>query len=303
MTRSIERARAMWAQMLPLRQAGYHLIPLTARRTPWKGWREDDYSRFGFIEHLMEGGAVGVRLGEEDLVVDIDPRNGGEWSFLNLTIDLGVELDRPDVPAVRSGGGGLHLYFRKLPGRTRVSLPKLYPGIDFKRIGGYVLAAGNEHPSGGRYAWLRPLGSPPLAPEPLLTLLARPPAPEPNTSPVDAQGAITSEQLETLLAVVPASAYRDYSEWLAISMACHQATGGAGFEEWADWCASDDQYSDVTVEELRTRWNSFSARGGVTHRTLFKAVSDAGHGALLRGIGEKVYEWDELFGDAPVVDE
>lgn len=297
MSRTVEQAKVIWAQVLPLRRAGYDLIPLTARRTPWKGWRRKDYTHFAFLDHIMGGGAVGVRLGDEHLVVDVDPRNGGEDSFTRLIFDIGEELDRADVPAVRSGGGGLHLYFRKSPGRTRVTLPKLYPGIDFKRLGGYVVAPGNDHPSGGTYVWLRPLErtGAPQAPNRLLALLHRPPG---KVGPVEAVGepVLTPDELAKLLAVVPAANYRDYDEWLTISMACHHATGGGGFEVWADWCASDDDYSSVPAEELFDHWDSFTSGGGVTYRTLFKAVSDAGRGALLRGIGEKVYEWDELFG-------
>ncbi len=296
----------MWAQMLPLRQARYDLIPLTARRTPWTGWRRENYSRFEFIEHLRAGGAVGVRLGDEDLVVDVDPRNGGDQSLRNLMFDIGENLDCERVPSVRSGGGGLHLYYRKPPGRTRVTLPKLYPGIDFKRVGGYVVAPGNDHPSGATYRWLRPLGAhgAPAAPEGLVALLARPPAAEPATSPDNAStAALTPRELATLLSVLPATAYRDYDEWLAISMACHHATGGAGFEEWSDWCASDEAYADVQPEVLRGHWASFDARGGVTFRTLFKAVSDAGRPDLLRGIGALDFDAEvERQQSRPIVD-
>ena len=164
------RADVAWADMVPLVAVGYTLMPLTARRTPFKGWRVEDYSSFDFLTHLARGGVVGVRLGPSDLVIDVDPRNGGTGSFDNLCLDIGVNLDADIVPAVRSGGGGLHLYYRKPEGRTRVNL-RTYPGIDFKREGGYVVAPGSKHPSGRRYKWLRPLGAAPLAPGALLALL------------------------------------------------------------------------------------------------------------------------------------
>ena len=174
MTRTLGEAKAAWAEMVPLRLAGFDLMPLTERRTPFKGWRDDDYSSFDFIAHLMRGGAVGARLGPEGLVIDIDPRNDGDLSFKCLCWDLDLNLDADDVPAVRSGGGGTHLYFHKPAGlRTRVNLPAEYPGIDFKRHGGYVVAPGSHHPSGGHYAWLRPLGAAPRAPEALLALLSQ----------------------------------------------------------------------------------------------------------------------------------
>lgn len=174
MTRTVDDAKAAWAQMQPLRPAGYDLMPLTEHRTPWTNWPSEDYSDFDFVGHLVRGGAVGVRLGPHDLIVDVDPRNDGDWSFKCLCWDLDVNLDAPDVPAVRSGGGGLHLYFRKPDIRTRVNLPEQYPGIDFKRRVGYVVAPGSGHPSGGRYSWLRRLGEAPQVPGALLSILAQP---------------------------------------------------------------------------------------------------------------------------------
>lgn len=176
MRRSLEQAKGAWAQMLPLQENGYVLMPLTERRTPWHGWRYEDYSDTDFIAHLMHGGTVGVRLGPHDLVIDVDPRNDGDASFDRLCFDIGVNLDADHVPAVRSGGGGLHLYYLKPEGRTRVNLPAVYPGIDFKREGGYVVAPGSLHPSGRTYAWLRHLGVAQEAPDALLALLFDPTA-------------------------------------------------------------------------------------------------------------------------------
>ncbi len=176
MSRTRQEATVAWTEMRPLRSAGYHLIPLTERRTPWHGWRDEDYSDTDFIAHLRRGGAVGVRLGPHDLIIDIDPRNGGDASFDRLCFDIGVNLDADNVPAVRSGGGGLHLYYLKPEARTRVNIPAVYPGIDFKREGGYVVAPGSHHPSGGTYRWLRPLGAAQEAPQALLALLLDPTA-------------------------------------------------------------------------------------------------------------------------------
>jgi hypothetical protein len=174
MSRTRQEATVAWAEMRPLRRAGFTLMPLTGRRTPWHGWREEHYSEVDFIAHLMRGGAVGVRLGQRDLVIDVDPRNGGDASFDRLCFDIGVNLDADNVPAVRSGGGGRHLYYRKPGVRTRVNIPAVYPGIDFKRLGGYIVAPGSHHPSGGTYRWLRPLGAAPEAPDALIALLRDP---------------------------------------------------------------------------------------------------------------------------------
>ncbi len=299
MTRTVEEARDAWRQALPLRRVGYTLIPLRPNRLPLKGWRTLDYAEFEFNGWLRAGGQIGVRLGSADLVVDVDPRNGGDESLRRLTAEIGEGLD--GVPTVRSGGGGTHFYLRKPASlATRVTLPD-FPGIDFKRLGGYVVAAGASHPSGGRYQWLRPIGEGvPAAPEPLLRLLHRPRveiAPAAGSSPL-----LTPDQLELLLVAVDARQYgvgrRD--EWIRLSAACHDAVGGNphGFEVWADWCVADPDFADLDDDELRRTWNSFRIGKGVTFRTLFKAVSDAGRADLLRSVRETIYYERDVF-DVP----
>jgi hypothetical protein len=67
-------------------------------------------------------------------------------------------------------------------------------------------------------------------------------------------------------------------------MASHRATGGAGVEEFVAWSVGDPDYADHEMS-IRKRWASFKPRpGGVTLGTLLKAVSDAGHGAVVQEI-------------------
>jgi hypothetical protein len=81
------------------------------------------------------------------LVIDIDPRNGGDESWEALTFEFGRP---PDTAEQLSGGGGRHVFFTD-PG---VSVPKeLAPGIDIKSAGGYIIVAPSVHPSGRQYAW------------------------------------------------------------------------------------------------------------------------------------------------------
>ena len=94
---------------------------------------------------------VGVASGKvSDLIVlDVDPRHGGLESLRQFEDENGP---LPDVPAVRTGGGGFHFYFKYLPGLgNRVGL---LPGIDVKSDGGFVVYPGSIHKSGRRYRWL-----------------------------------------------------------------------------------------------------------------------------------------------------
>lgn len=81
------------------------------------------------------------------LVVDIDPRNGGNDSLDSLSLKYGRF---PDTAEQITGGGGRHFAFRD-PG---IAVPKtLAPGIDLKGTGGYIVVAPSIHPSGNRYQW------------------------------------------------------------------------------------------------------------------------------------------------------
>lgn len=116
---------------------------------------------------------LGVTI-EGFLVVDVDPRNGGDQSLEKLLDEL---RHFPETVTVRSGGGGQHFYFC-LPDQTRnVRLRKnlsAFPGIDFK-TNGYLVAPGSVHPSGRSYEFElgKALGDVPIAmaPEDLLDLL------------------------------------------------------------------------------------------------------------------------------------
>lgn len=90
----------------------------------------------------------GVVLDSGHLVIDIDPRAfpPGEDSWKNLQIDLMVNIQKMCRCVVQTGGGGLHLYFKK-PARILVANHlKEYPGVEFKSKGRQVVGPGSIHP-------------------------------------------------------------------------------------------------------------------------------------------------------------
>ena len=107
---------------------------------------------------------IAIACGEASglLVVDVDPRHGGDVS------DWGL----PNSWRVSTGGGGEHIYFRASgPIRNRTNLR---PGVDVKGSNGYVLAPPSNHISGGQYSWLIfDSEGPEPAPEWLLTAVER----------------------------------------------------------------------------------------------------------------------------------
>jgi Bifunctional DNA primase/polymerase, N-terminal/AAA domain len=85
------------------------------------------------------------------IVVDVDPRNDGFETILQLVDEHG---DLPPTITAQSGGGGEHFYF-SYPSKHPLSTRKnaLGPGVDLKADGGYIVAPPSRHPSGGLYRW------------------------------------------------------------------------------------------------------------------------------------------------------
>jgi hypothetical protein len=94
---------------------------------------------------------IGVATGRASglLVVDVDPRNGGDKSLASLVEAHG---DLPPTITVRTGGGGTHLYFRH-PRRKKASW-KLAKGVDLRSNGGFVVAPPASHLTGKAYSWI-----------------------------------------------------------------------------------------------------------------------------------------------------
>lgn len=85
------------------------------------------------------------------LVLDIDPRNGGDATLKQLVAELGA---LPDGPRAKTGGGGWHYFFQlpRLDFDVKI-VAALGSGVDVKAGGGYVLLAPSNHVR-GEYGWL-----------------------------------------------------------------------------------------------------------------------------------------------------
>ncbi|MGD0290114.1 MAG: bifunctional DNA primase/polymerase [Candidatus Binataceae bacterium] len=104
----------------------------------WKRWPSANVS-------IATGAASGV------VVLDVDPRHGGDETLAALEAGHGK---LPDAPTVLTGGGGLHQYF-KHPGDVihNSAGTALGPGLDIRGDGGYVIAPPSIHPNGKEYLW------------------------------------------------------------------------------------------------------------------------------------------------------
>lgn len=96
---------------------------------------------------VSPGANVGVATGQRAglLVLDIDPRNGGNETLDALEAELGK---LPDTVTVLTGGGGRHFYFAHPGAKT---LGTLGAGVDLLGDGKLVVGPGSLHQSGKLY--------------------------------------------------------------------------------------------------------------------------------------------------------
>ncbi len=105
---------------------------------------------FGFLHRDAN---VGIATGERAgiIVLDVDPRHGGDRTLMELESKFG---ELPLTPTSATGGGGLHFFFKHPGGVIKNSASKIGPGLDLRGAGGYVVAPPSIHINGHRYTWV-----------------------------------------------------------------------------------------------------------------------------------------------------
>lgn len=140
-----------------VREWGWKVFPVSSQdKSPlvphgYKDASQDEVRLRHWFQDWFPTHGIGVPTGIVNgfVVLDVDPRNGGEASLQELTREFGL---LPSGPTVRTGGGGYHYYFSPV-GQWIRSVTGVRPGIDVKAEGGYVIAPPSLHPSGKRYEW------------------------------------------------------------------------------------------------------------------------------------------------------
>ena len=253
-------------------------VKLAGKKPLHKNWRTRTYDYPTLLEFVGRGHNLGWKIGPGDLVIDVDPRNGGDKGLKVLLRDVGVDDLGDLAPTVLTGGGGTHYYFR-LPD----DVPKLrkkserYPGVDFQRSGSYVVIPGSYHYlAENLYSWddMSPLDLPsPQLPEVLLSRLSYSTGSKPSTS-FGEDPELTPEELGEILKQIPVEEYGTNDQWFEILASSHYATAGEGYEVFLRWSLEDPRYAD-DEDVIRVRWNSLGngTENPVTTATLYKNLN------------------------------
>jgi len=240
-------------------------------------WTTKQYDSKKVLQQCIdEERNAGVRLTDEQLVIDVDPRNGGKAGFANLCHDLGIDEDK--YPRVYTGSGGWHCYMSKpadLLVRDTLDAEE-YAGVEFKSKGRQVVAAGSIHPNGKPYKWSskhpRIEDGLPKAPRVLINIIKRPPR-----SSISGGGQYTPDQIANALSKLDVSEFDSNDKWFPLMQACHHASAGDARQEFVDWSTSDPAFAKDAYM-IGKRWDSLHAdrNDGVTYRTLNKILRDNG---------------------------
>jgi hypothetical protein len=139
------------------------LFPVPARgKSPCVSWKKYQHER-PTVEQIEDwwtwwpDANVAIVCGSVSgnlIVVDID-RHGEADGFVSLA-EAGIEL--PEAPTVRTGGGGIHVYYQAPEGvliRNHGGGDLELPGVDIKGEGGCIVAPPSIHPETGLpYRWV-----------------------------------------------------------------------------------------------------------------------------------------------------
>ena len=253
--------------------AGKRLTPLKGKIPKLKKWTIQEVSDEKILSH---NGNIGMVIQDGFLVLDVDPKNGGEKSFEKLQDLLSKDL----IPTVETPSGGRH-YYMTLPNEFksvsfRKTLEKEFKGIDFLTTGSQCVIVSSST-NKKLYEWTNGGLKEHEAPIELLEIYAKDYRSDPNISDLgDFEGLIsgssswTDQQVLDLLSKLDPSMPND--EWVRVGMALHDHDPIDGLLMWEEWSINGDNY---TEDETEKRWQSFDSGGGVTLGTISYMAKEA----------------------------
>jgi hypothetical protein len=129
---------------------GWRVLPVKGKQPQIKNWPSAASNNpFDARRWFRRECNIGVATGQQSgiVVLDIDPRNGGDSTLQQLERELG---SLPPTVKALSGGGGVHLFFQWFDAAKSTSIA----GIDFQADGKMIVVAPSMHPiTGALYEW------------------------------------------------------------------------------------------------------------------------------------------------------
>jgi hypothetical protein len=222
---------------------------------------------------------IGLAIGDDLVIFDVDPRNGGDPAQLST-----LGLDMSQAPTQRTAGGGWHVAYRKPHTIDLVGKLGGMDGLDVLSGARYIVA----EPSivnGRQYRWERhPLDmDPPRLPLEIAERLRKRAAPPPASTAQRAASASTpAVDAPPLHVLEHALAHMDawgggYNWWLHILMGLHSAYPGA------DGLALAEAWGKGKPGEIAKKWASFDEDGGITYGLILREAKARGWRPELAG--------------------
>lgn len=182
---NVAEAAAEWSRK------GWKPIPLRRKdKVPYVKWGAvDGLTPLGTLS-LFEGypsALLGVILGPQDIVLDLDHRPEKGWHIEQIVRELNERYSLPTCPVCVTPSGGRHLWFSLPAGakvRNSTSRHNRLPiaGVDVRTDRGLAVVPPSQRPA-GCYAWAHWLAELPAAPDALISdLQPAPPPPRPRVS-------------------------------------------------------------------------------------------------------------------------
>ncbi len=201
---------------------------------------------WGAWPHVLIGMPTGAASGR--LVIDLDRKPGHadgviEWPKLLAEHDETVETLISETPST-----GQHWVFQNVEGLRCVALGKLWPGVEIKAEGGYVILP----PSQG-YKWLN--DNPIIAmPQWLVDGILALRAPPKLDDTIDNDGTASDEELALAMKAIPNESDA-WSDWNRVAMALWRASGGRAFNLFDEW---SKKWHGYNAKDTRDRWRAIT---------------------------------------------
>lgn len=212
---------------------------------------------------------IGLAIGDDRVVFDVDPRHGGNIAYLKR-----LGLDMFQAPTQRTASGGWHVVYHKPRVALVARLPNM-PGLDVLSGARYIVAEPSTV-NGRQYRWERhPLDIDPVRlPMEVVDRLRKPR--QRTSSTTTAKDTPPSLRLleDALMHLDPWS--NEYDWWVSILMGIHNADPGP------DGLALAERWGAGKPGEVASKWAGFDRDGGVTyHMVLREAAANGWNAALM----------------------